>query len=139
MHRAYTKKSRNVHWRNIVNKVGYDVEILYENISWEEACEKEIQLIKNYGRMDLKLGSLVNMSDGGEGLHNPSQETRDKLKSALGREPWNKGKTGLYKLSDETKSILVEQRTGRKWYTDGQKSYFIHPENAKPNYKLGRK
>ena len=47
--RAHTKKSRNDHWHNIVNKVGYDVEIIYEDISWEEACEKEIELIKKYG------------------------------------------------------------------------------------------
>jgi hypothetical protein len=35
--------------------------------------------------------------------------------------------------------MLSEQRTGRKWFTDGEKSYFIHPENAKSEYKLGRK
>jgi hypothetical protein len=80
--RAYCKIKRNAHWYNIVNKIGYDIEILYENISWEEACEKEVELIKKYGRMDLKHGSLVNMSDGGDGLHNPSQETKKKMSEA---------------------------------------------------------
>lgn len=116
--RAHTKKSRNDHWHNIVNKVGYDVEIIYEDISWEEACEKEIELIKKYGRMDLKLGSLVNMSDGGDGLHNPSQETRDKMKTGLGKEPWNKGKTGVYseeqleRIRETTKKSMKGKNLG---------------------------
>ena len=36
-------------------------------MTWEEACEKEKEYIKFYGRRDLGLGSLVNMTDGGEG------------------------------------------------------------------------
>jgi hypothetical protein len=39
------KKSRNIHWKNIVNSCGYVVEILIDGLSWEEACIKEIQLI----------------------------------------------------------------------------------------------
>ncbi len=118
INRAHTKKSRNQHWHNIVNKVGYDVEILYEDISWEEACKKEVELIKKYGRMDLKQGSLVNMSDGGDGLHNPSQDTRNKMKTGLGKEPWNKGKTGVYskeqleKISATTKKSMQGKNFG---------------------------
>lgn len=118
INRAYTKKSRNEHWHNIVNKVGYHVEILYEDISWEEACKKEVELIKKYGRMDLKHGSLVNMSDGGDGLHNPSQETRNKMKTGLGKEPWNKGKIGVYseehleRIRETTKKSMQGKNLG---------------------------
>jgi len=59
-------------------------------------------------------------------------------RSKIGKPPPNKGKPGP-KASNETKKLLVEQRTGRKWYTDGEKSYFLHPKDAKPNYRLGRK
>jgi hypothetical protein len=55
--------------------------ILYENLTWEKACEIEIDLIKKLGRRDKKLGPLVNMTDGGEGvlgfIH--SEETREIL------------------------------------------------------------
>lgn len=60
-------------------------------------------------------------------------------KSKIGKEPVNKGKTGLFKASIETKKLLSEQRTGRKWFTDGQNCFFIRPKDAKPEYKLGRK
>ena len=35
--RAYSKHGRNKYWENIVNKYGYDIEIIYENISNEES------------------------------------------------------------------------------------------------------
>lgn len=65
--RAYQKESRNKHWKNIVAKTLYEVEILLDNLTWEEACKKEIEFIALYGRNDLKQGSLVNMTNGGDG------------------------------------------------------------------------
>lgn len=65
--RAFTKRSRNQHWKNIVNITEYDVEIMIDNVSFEYACEKEIEFITLYGRIDKKLGSLVNLTDGGQG------------------------------------------------------------------------
>jgi hypothetical protein len=74
---------------------------------------------------------------------NPSQsmiEGIEKMRqSKIGKEPSNKGKKGLFKASNETKELLSKQRTGRKWFTDEKNSYFIHPKDAKPNYRLGRK
>jgi hypothetical protein len=65
--RAYNKNKRSIFWKNISNKTQYEVEILLDNITKEEACNKEIEFIALYGRKDLGLGSLVNMTDGGEG------------------------------------------------------------------------
>ena len=41
----------------------------------------EYYYIKHFGRRDVGLGNLVNMTDGGEGNHNRkhSQETKDKI------------------------------------------------------------
>ena len=67
--RAYykSKQKRNKIWIDIINKTSYKVEILFENLSWEEVCEKEKEFIKLYGRIDLKTGTLANMTDGGDG------------------------------------------------------------------------
>lgn len=65
--RAYHRGSRSNHWHNVVNKTAYEVEIMLDDMTWEEACEKEKEIIKLYGRKDLKEGTLVNMTDGGEG------------------------------------------------------------------------
>ena len=80
--RAKSKKNRNKYWHNIVNKCGYNIEILHTNVSWEQSCELEKQYIKQYGRSDLGLGPLVNMTDGGEGTINLSDETREKMSKA---------------------------------------------------------
>lgn len=63
--RAFKKSGRNKHWHNIVNKHGFSVEYLYENISKEDACEIEKQLIAKYGRF-CDGGILVNSSIGGD-------------------------------------------------------------------------
>ena len=76
LERAFSKKGRNNLWKKVVNKAGYNVEIIADDLSWEDACELEIFLIQNYGRRDLKTGSLVNMTDGGEGRLNHISEKR---------------------------------------------------------------
>ena len=69
--RAFSKNNRNKYWHNIVNKVDYKIEILHDNIScWKLACNIEIHLIHLYGRKDLDLGTLINMTDGGDGILN---------------------------------------------------------------------
>lgn len=109
--RAYSKEYRNNHWYNIVNKVGYDVDILIEGLTWNEACIKESELIKQYGRADLNEGTLVNMTDGGEGIFNPSEEVRNKISLS------NKGKVSSMKgkkHSEETKRKMTEAQKGNK-------------------------
>jgi hypothetical protein len=105
INRAYDVKNRsNKHWRSIVEKYGHIVEIIENDLSWEDACIKEKELIKKYGRIDLNEGTLVNMTDGGEGQSNPSEETRKKLKYEKTEEHKNKLRTyqlGV-KQSDET-------------------------------------
>tara|TARA_R110000765_G_scaffold269164_1_gene368179 strand:+ start:148 stop:945 length:798 start_codon:yes stop_codon:yes gene_type:complete len=67
--RAYHKDSaqRSVVWHRTVKKHGYKVEVILRDLQWEEACEIEIYLIKQFGRRDRNKGSLVNLTDGGEG------------------------------------------------------------------------
>lgn len=70
INRPYKKHGRTLHWKNIVSKHGYYVEILQDNLTWEEACELEELLISEYGRKDLGTGCLCNMTNGGDGLNN---------------------------------------------------------------------
>ena len=73
LRRAKTKSSRNPLWKNIVKNIPfYEVRILKKNITIDEAIELEKILINWYGRRDLMTGILCNMTDGGEGVLNPS-------------------------------------------------------------------
>lgn len=68
--RAYSHRNRNKHWINIVSKYGYDVDILFNNIPYDDACNVEFGLVNSYGRIDLGTGNLVNLTDGGRGSIN---------------------------------------------------------------------
>lgn len=81
--RAYSKHNRNKYWKNITNKTSFKVDIILDNLSWEEACKKEIEFIKLYGRNST--GTLCNLTDGGDGSLGviPTKETLLKRSVAL--------------------------------------------------------
>lgn len=96
--RAYDFHSdkRNIIWNRIYNKTNIIVEIIYDNLSKDEASLKEQETIKLFGRMDLNEGSLCNMTDGGDGIWNckRSEETKQKLSiSKIGNKNPMYGKT----------------------------------------------
>jgi plasmid stability protein len=103
--RAFSKKGRTQFWKNIVNKVGYSVNIIHKDIDREEAKNIEKYLIKEYGRKNLGTGNLVNLTDGGEGCLNVvvSEETRQKMSKA------QKGRI----VSDEARQKISEANKGR--------------------------
>lgn len=89
--RAHNKKNRTKIWKNIANK-GYETEILFDDLTWEQACEKEKEFIALYGRRDLGTGTLVNLTDGGEGTlgYRHTEEAKEKCRIAATGEnhPW---------------------------------------------------
>jgi hypothetical protein len=108
--RAFSKHNRTKYWKNIVNKVGYTVNIVYKNIEHKEAKKIEILLIEKYGRKNLGLGNLVNMTNGGDGCFGlvQSKEARQKIREAM------KGNTNMIgKIhSEETIQKMREAKKG---------------------------
>tara|TARA_R110000868_G_scaffold92281_5_gene256003 strand:- start:265 stop:846 length:582 start_codon:yes stop_codon:yes gene_type:complete len=82
--RAFSTK-RTEYWKNITNKVGYKIEIMLETNDEELIREKEIEFISLYGRKDLNKGTLINLTDGGDGQLNTkfSKERNEKVSQAL--------------------------------------------------------
>jgi hypothetical protein len=128
--RAYTKDSskRNIIWNRIVNKTKYNVEILAQNLSWENACELEEFLISLYGRIDLKTGTLCNLTNGGDGSKGctPSKETKNKISnfhknkivSKESRNKMKKAKEGKFLLSNNPNSKkIINLKTGEIFNT----------------------
>ncbi len=66
--RAYCTKKRNKIWNSIYTLTDIDIEIMLDNITWEEAKQKEIEFIKLYGRINKNNGTLANLTDGGAGM-----------------------------------------------------------------------
>lgn len=79
--RAYSKKSRNKDWYNIISMTDYKIEIIMDDLTFEEILLKEKEFISFYGRLDLKNGILVNKTSGGQGSTGriSSEETKNKI------------------------------------------------------------
>lgn len=108
--RAYQKSIRNIIWKQIVNKTDYEVEIIIDNITWENAIIKEKEFINLYGRIDNNTGCLANMTDGGEGSF---------------------GKI----CSNETKLKISEKNTGKKHNNKTKKHLSTFNKNKASSFK----
>jgi hypothetical protein len=95
--RAWVKKSRNKHWKHIVEKHGYSVEIYKGNLTESEAFQLEEEQIKFYG-----LDNLSNMTLGG--VSTTGYQHTDETKALL---------KGMVKKRLEDNPELKEQLTNR--------------------------
>jgi len=149
--RAWSKTNRNQHWKNVVNKYGYRVDIIHENLSEKRAFEWEKLYISMFNRKN-----LVNLTDGGEGMsgfkftdqqkqklsdshkgQKHSEERKQKISNS------NKGRIVTEetreKLSQSNKGRIVTEET-RKKMSDSQKGNQIwlgkkHSEETKEKFK----
>jgi hypothetical protein len=151
--RPYEKYKRNSYWKRIVEKFGYEIEITHRNIIWEEACAIERYLVSFYGRHDLNLGNLANMTDGGDGRinHIKSKEEIEKHRIAMmgernpmyGKISPNRGKKGFFsghKHSEEAKLKLRSYRhteEAKKRMSESTKG-FKHSMESKQKMSLVR-
>ena len=112
--RAYQTIKRNGFWHNIVSKTNYEVEILFDDISWEEAEKKEIEFITLYGRKDLDNGTLVNLTNGGEGSLKRAHTEESKLKMSKARKGVPKSEEWKRKISESHKGMKITEETRQK-------------------------
>lgn len=110
--RSKAISNRSNFWKSIVNKYGYNIEIIQQDLSLEEACELEEFLILQYGRRDLGTGCLVNMTNGGEGSSGKivSQETKEIMRyKNIGKKLSNEHKIKI-SLANKGKIPTLEVR-----------------------------
>lgn len=144
--RAHELKNdrRNPIWHKIASKTEIEVEIILDDLTFEEAITKEIEFISLYGRLDKQTGILSNLTDGGEGtlgiikseelkskisvrmkqpdnpIFNLSKESKEKARlKRLGMPAWNKGKKGIY--TAEHRKRLSESKKGQLAWNKGKK------------------
>ena len=137
--RAYSNKKRNNFWKSIVAKTEYEVEIILDDLTWEKACEKEKEFILLYGRRDLKKGSLVNLTNGGDGAYGRIWKEESKNKISI----FFKDK----KLSEEHKNKLKGKTRSKesidKFYKtiSNKDSYFnsLEMKEIRRNNNIGEK
>jgi len=148
--RYLIQRRNNSHHQNILDKlfraeyVMKDIAfIIKDNLSESISLFEEIKLIKEIGRIDLKTGTLVNMTDGGEGGSGYiySQETRDKIsKSLTGHIVSQKTRDKLSKarqnISQETKDKISKANTIKKPTKD--KLYNLYTTQKLTQEEIGK-
>lgn len=102
--RANSRFNRNNHWKSIVNKTEYKVEIILDDIDYEYAKEKEIEFINIYKRKEDN-GTLCNITKGGDGVLGIVHTYESRKKMGVP----NKGKT----ISDWHKKRISESHKGK--------------------------
>jgi len=107
------KNMRNRHFKAVISKLislglAVDIRIFANNLSEEDAIQLEIERIAFYG-----MENLTNMTSGGDGLKNPTEETRKKISDAHKKRfenPEERQKMSLIKkgtkVSEETKAKI---------------------------------
>lgn len=110
--RAKDKRARNKYWQRTVNKHGYQIIILADNLTEEQSFFEEIELIKHFK----KFNTLTNMTDGGEGMtgYKMPLEIKNKIRNTKfgNKNPMFKGniiatnkKTGETKIFSGNKEL----------------------------------
>lgn len=119
--RSRSRCGRNKRWRNIVNSVGYTIEIVFQNMPIAWILMKEIEFIALYGREDLGRGKLANFTDGGEWM----SESDRKAQSTRKRQKVIDNEEGIeYEFIDPSGNLIK----GRNLKELGRK-YGVSPEN----------
>lgn len=123
--RPYEEYNRNIHWKRTTEKYGYTVTILHQNLTWEQACALEIELIKKYRA--ISGDKLCNATAGGEGNKGwvPTEDTIKKFRES------HKGKT----FSPETRARMSESQKGRT-HTEYSKNLVRLANIGKPRSEL---
>lgn len=139
--RAYSKNYRNKYWSNVVSKTVYNVEILFETDNVIEISQKEKEFILLHGRKDLKTGTLVNMTDGGELTYSFGPEELKRRSEQMKGVSYFRGKVH----SEETKEKMRNSHKNRDYsYLKGrklskEKIQQLSTINKGNKYNLGKK
>lgn len=80
--RAWVKRNRNLHWRNIVAKCGYSVEMVCEFEEETDALHYENHLIAELNALGCELVNYTEGGDGGTG-HRHTEATKQAIRAKM--------------------------------------------------------
>ena len=147
--KGYSKRTQFKMY-NAIQKYGWENvkhEILFENLTKEEAEQKEIELISLYKSNQREYG--YNTENGGNSIGKLAEETKRKISEAKkGKPSWNKGVPSWNKgipCREETKQKLSKANKGQKAWNKGiscteeQKQILRIKNGGENNYWYGKK
>ena len=125
--RLNSSANRSTFWENVIKKHGYWSDIIAEFENELEALQYEKDAIAFFGRRDLGTGILVNMTEGGDGVSNPSPATREKMAATHRGNTYCVGRLA----SDETRMKMSTGNKG-KHYNEEVRARLLASHLGKP-------
>lgn len=142
--RPWAKRTRNRYWHAVANETEYRVDILFDDLTWEQACEKEREFIALYGRLDLGTGTLVNQTDGGMGAPGvvyTEEALRNMAAYQVGRaEHCRTAVRDAYKITQDPDEVASMTGLNKRTCTKYMKELgYVAKRNVKNRPKLTKK
>jgi len=123
--RCTSVKNRNAYWSHIVAKHGFFAEIIEQNLSSDEANEKEKFWIKNFRESGSK---LCNLTDGGGGL-------AGRVRPELEKQKISAAMTGVKKSESMRKKMFGNKNFFGKFHSDEAKEKVSLFQKGRPKNK----
>jgi hypothetical protein len=114
--RPFIITQRPKDWVNIVESVGYTIDIHKDGLSREECFKLEVELISMFGRLDMGTGCLINKTNGGRevvGLSKDVLSIRNK-KMSISAKGKVKNKEWIAKISKSLTGRKASEETRAK-------------------------
>lgn len=118
--RLHSKKDRNKYWHNVVNKHGFSAEIIFDDLTEEEAFEEESNVILEMRYFGC---NLVNMNNGGKGGIQGYKKTPEQKRALSELHRGNKYNLGR-KATKETREKLSNLRKKKVLCVEDQAVFF---------------
>lgn len=135
----FSSKKEKSYKSNKINKIlkTHNLEPVFvlKNISEKNAFELEIRLIRLIGRLDLKTGTLTNMTGGGEGVSGLSEEIK---RDCYNHKGVKNPRYGVV-LSAETREKISKANTGKKQSKEQIQKRLDHTDRSKLGWSKGLK
>jgi len=127
--RAWITKSRNPHWQHVVDKHGgFEVEIVKDKLTEQEAFTLEAEIVLQYGIENLTNQTLGGISTTGM-VH--TQETRE-LQSRICKQKLEENPERLRQLTSRLEAMHEKQRNDPEYKARLSASYSRYYENLTP-------
>lgn len=107
--------------------------VVYTTHSLEDAYNKEKELIKYYGRRNIKTGILYNLTDGGVDTLNQNITSKERKHLSLSKRG---AKNGMYGKNHTPETKLLQSNIAKKSFNTGSRKLTQHTQEHRNSLKL---
>ena len=127
---ARSKKitGRNIHWQRVVNKYGFYIKILKDNLAEQDAFDLEIKTIAEIG-----IKNLTNITLGGEGLSGHKHSLASKLKMSNSAKNMSDAHKKKLSISGKGREGILWSNNRKEAHSELMRNKYLNEAFTNPN------